>query len=178
MTVNFPDVLTKISTFIFDVDGVLTDGSVVLFPDGEQVRTMNIKDGFALQLAVKKGFKVAIISGGKSEAVKKRLQGLGIFDIYMGQSDKLDAYLELLSIYNLQPDEIAYMGDDLPDYQILEKVALKSCPANAASEILGIANYVSPYHGGDGCVRDIIEKVMRAQDKWFNPDIKDIAHQW
>jgi 3-deoxy-D-manno-octulosonate 8-phosphate phosphatase (KDO 8-P phosphatase) len=178
MKENFPDILSKITTFIFDVDGVLTDGSVVLFPDGEQVRTMNIKDGFALQLAVKKGYKIAIISGGKSEAVKKRLQGLGIFDIYMGQSDKLDAYLELLSIYNLQPDEIAYMGDDLPDYQILEKVALKTCPADAANEILGLANYVSPYKGGEGCVRDIIEKVMRAQDKWFNPDIKDIAHQW
>lgn len=178
MTVNYPDILNQITTFILDVDGVLTDGSVVLFPDGEQVRTMNIKDGFALQLAVKRGFKVAIISGGKSEAVKKRLQGLGIFDIYMGQSDKLDAFLELLSIYNLNPNEIAYMGDDLPDYQILEKVGLKTCPANAAPEIINLCNYVSPLKGGEGCVRDIIEKVMRTQDKWFNPNIKDIAHQW
>ena len=113
---NLLERFARIKTFVFDMDGVLTDGSLIIMPGNEHIRTMNIKDGFALQLAVKKGFKVAIISGGKSEAVKKRLQGLGIFDIYMGQSDKLDAYLELLSIYNLQPDEIAQHFTEVAGY--------------------------------------------------------------
>lgn len=175
---RYPENLTQITTFIFDIDGVLTDGSVILEPTGEQTRTMNIKDGFALQLAVKRGYKVAIISGGKNEIVRKRFTGLGIHDVYMGASDKWDSFDELKLTYNLNNDEIAYMGDDIPDYEIMSKIALPTCPADAASEIKSIAQYISPFDGGKGCVRDIIEKVMRAQGKWFNPAKIDDAKVW
>ncbi len=175
---KYPENLTDITTFIFDIDGVLTDGSVILEPTGEQTRTMNIKDGFALQLAVKRGFKVAIISGGKNEIVRKRFTGLGIHDVYMGASDKWDSFDELKLTYNLKDDEIAYMGDDIPDYEIMSKIALPACPNDAATEIKQISQYISPIAGGKGCVRDLIEKVMRAQDKWFNPEKIDEAKVW
>lgn len=175
---KYPENLTDITTFIFDIDGVLTDGSVILEPTGEQTRTMNIKDGFALQLAVKRGFKVAIISGGKNEIVRKRFTGLGIHDVYMGASDKWDSFDELKLTYNLKDGEIAYMGDDIPDYEIMSKIALPACPNDAATEIKQISQYISPKAGGKGCVRDLIEKVMRAQDKWFNPEKIDEAKVW
>lgn len=175
---KYPENLTKITTFIFDIDGVLTDGSVILEPTGEQTRTMNIKDGFALQLAVKRGYRVAIISGGKNEIVRKRFTGLGIHDVYMGADDKWDSFDELKLTYNLTNDEIAYMGDDIPDYEIMSKIGLPTCPGDAASEIKGIAQYISPINGGKGCVRDVIEKVMRAQNKWFNPEKMDDAKVW
>ena len=175
---NYPEILSQINTFIFDVDGVLTDGSVILMPDGDQARTMNIKDGFALQLAVKQGFIVIIITGGKSETVKKRLEGLGINTIYMGASDKLDVYEEAKLTYNLDENKIAYMGDDVPDYFVMNEVALPTCPSDAAPEIIGIAKYVSPLKGGEGCVRDLIEKVLRAQDKWFTPNQDENKHLW
>ena len=167
---KYPENLTDITTFIFDIDGVLTDGSVILEPTGEQTRTMNIKDGYALQLAVKRGFKVAIISGGKNEVVRKRFTGLGIHDVYMGADDKWDSFDELKLTYNLTDSEIAYMGDDVPDYEIMTNIGLPTCPNDAVTEIKQISQYISPVSGGKGCVRDIIEKVMRAQDKWFNPE--------
>ena len=175
---KYPENLTDITTFIFDIDGVLTDGSVILEPTGEQTRTMNIKDGFALQLAVKRGFKVAIISGGKNEIVRKRFTGLGIHDVYMGAADKWDSFDELKLTYDLKSEEIAYMGDDVPDYEIMSKIGLPTCPNDAATEIKTISQYISPINGGKGCVRDIIEKVMRAQDKWFNPEKIDDAKVW
>ncbi len=159
--------LHKINTFIFDVDGVLTDGSVILMPDGDYVRTMNIKDGFAMQAAVKAGYRLAVISAGRmSEGVKKRLENLGVQDIYLGVSDKKDAYETILFSYHLQAENIAYMGDDLPDYEVMQRAGLAACPADAATEIQAIAHYVSAYNGGKGCVRDLIEKVMRLQGKW------------
>ncbi len=161
--------LHKINTFIFDVDGVLTDGSVILMPDGDYVRTMNIKDGFAMQAAVKAGYRLAVISAGRmSEGVKKRLENLGVQDIYLGVSDKKDAYETILFSYHLQAENIAYMGDDLPDYEVMQRAGLAACPADAAPEIQAIAHYISPNNGGKGCVRDIIEKVMRLHGKW-NP---------
>ena len=175
---KYPENLTDITTFIFDIDGVLTDGSVILEPTGEQTRTMNIKDGFALQLAVKRGFKVAIISGGKNEIVRKRFTGLGIHDVYMGASDKWDSFDELKLTYNLKDNEIAYMGDDIPDFEIMSKISLPACPNDAATEIKQISQYISPITGGKGCVRDFIEKVMRAQGKWFNPEKIDEAKVW
>ena len=175
---KYPENLKNISTFIFDIDGVLTDGSVILEPSGDQTRTMNIKDGYALQLAVKRGYKVAIISGGKNEIVRKRFSGLGIHDVYMGASNKLDSFDELKLTYGLENKEIAYMGDDIPDYEIMSRIGLPTCPNDAATEIKQISQYISPILGGKGCVRDIIEKVMRAQDKWFNPDINDEAKVW
>lgn len=175
---KYPENLTEITTFILDIDGVLTDGTVILEPTGDQTRTMNIKDGYALQLAVKRGYKVAIISGGKNEIVRKRFTGLGIHDVYMGASDKWDAFDELKLTYNLSNDEIAYMGDDIPDYEIMSKIGLPACPNDAATEIKSISQYISPINGGKGCVRDLIEKVLRAQDKWFNPNVNDEAKVW
>jgi len=167
---NFKTKLPKVKAFIFDVDGVLTDGSVTLMPDGEQVRVMNIKDGYALQLAIKKGYKIAIISGGKSEMVRKRLNGLGITDVYLGSHTKIDAYKEYIEIYNLNADEILYMGDDIPDYEVMQQVGVATCPADAAPEIKEISIYISHHKGGKGSVRDVIEQVMRVQNKWMDKE--------
>lgn len=175
---EYPENLKNITTFIFDIDGVLTDGSVILEPTGEQTRTMNIKDGYALQLAVKRGYKVAIISGGSNEIVRKRFSGLGIFDVHMGVSNKIDALDELKLTYNIQNDQILYMGDDIPDYEIMTLVGLPTCPNDAATEIQEIAKYISPINGGKGCVRDVIEKVMRAQNKWFNKENRQDSVKW
>lgn len=175
---NYPEGLSNITTFIFDVDGVLTDGSVILEPTGEQTRTMNIKDGFALQLAVKRGFKVAIISGGKNEIVRKRFSGLGITDVFMGADYKWTSFEELKAKYNLKNEEILYMGDDIPDYEIMSKIGIPTCPNDAVTEIKEVSDYISPKDGGRGAVRDVIEKVMRAQDKWFNPLKKDNSDIW
>ena len=165
---NFKSKLKTVTTFIFDVDGVLTDGSVTLMPDGEQVRNMNIKDGYALQLAVKKGYKIAIISGGKSEMVRKRLNGLGIFDVYLAASSKIETYKEFIELYKLNAEEILYMGDDIPDYEVMQVIGVPTCPSDAATEIKEICIYVSDKKGGKGCVRDVIEQVMRVQGKWFD----------
>ncbi|MFT6746234.1 MAG: 3-deoxy-D-manno-octulosonate 8-phosphate phosphatase (KDO 8-P phosphatase) [Glaciecola sp.] len=170
---EYPQVLSQITTFIFDVDGVLTNGQVIVQENGAQTRSMNIKDGFALQLAVKLGYKVVIISGGKSEAVKTRLQGLGIHDVYLGAADKADVFDEVKITYNLKNEEIAYMGDDIPDLPVMKDVALPCCPNDAAIEILELSKYISDKKGGEGCGRDIIEKVMRAQKKWFNQENLD-----
>ena len=165
---NFKERLTSVKTFIFDVDGVLTDNSVTLMPDGEQVRVMNIKDGYALQLAVKKGFQIAIISGGKSEMVRKRLNGLGITDVFLGAHTKIDTYKEFVEKHQLKEEEILYMGDDIPDYEVMQRVGVPTCPNDAATELKNISIYISDKMGGKGCVRDVIEQTLRAQDKWFD----------
>ncbi len=165
---NFKTKLNRVKAFIFDVDGVLTDGSITLMPDGEQVRIMNIKDGYALQLAAKKGYKIAIISGGKSEMVRKRLNGLGIFDVYLGSHNKIDNYNEFIATYDIQPNEILYMGDDLPDYEVMQRVGIPTCPNDSAEEIKNISIYISDKKGGKGAVRDVIEQVMRLHDNWFD----------
>ncbi len=167
---NFKSKLPRIKAFIFDVDGVLTNGSVTLMPDGEQVRMMNIKDGYALQLAVKKGYKVAIISGGRSEMVRKRLNGLGITDIYLGSHTKMVQYEEFLMQYDLQADEVLYMGDDIPDYEVMRHVGVATCPKDSAPEIKNICIYISDKNGGKGAVRDVIEQVLKVQDNWMNDD--------
>lgn len=163
---NFKEQLHCIKAFVFDVDGVLTDGTVLAMADGEQVRKMNIKDGYALQLAVKKGYTVAVISGGKSEGVIKRLKGLGIQQLYMGVTDKLDSLKELLAIHELERGDVLFMGDDMPDYEVMCYVGLAVCPADAVADIKSISKYCSAYKGGDGCVRDIIEQVMRLHGNW------------
>lgn len=167
---NFKSLLPGVKAFVFDVDGVLTDGSVTLMPDGEQVRKMNIKDGYALQLAVKKGYVVAIISGGKSEMVRKRLNGLGINDIYLGQSDKVEAFKEILEIHRLDASSVLYMGDDIPDFEVMKRVGVPTCPKDAASEIKSLCLYVSEQKGGNGAVRDVIEQVLKVQNKWFDAE--------
>lgn len=155
-----------IHTFIFDVDGVLTNNEVLVTEDGRLLRQMNVRDGLAIKMAVKAGYRVCVITGGKSEGVKTRLEGLGVQDIYLDKQDKLEAYNEFVSIYDLDPEAILYMGDDLPDYPVMRRVGLPTCPRDACSEIIEIAKYISPQNGGDGCARDVIEKVMRLQGKW------------
>lgn len=175
---EYPQILSKINTFIFDVDGVLTNGQVILQKGGEQARIMNIKDGFALQLAAKSGYRVIVISGGKSEEVRTRFNGLGIHDVYLGASDKLEVFEEVKITYNLKEEEIAYMGDDIPDYPVMVNMGLPACPADAAQEIIAISKYVSPFKGGEGCGRDLIEKVMKAQQKWFLQSNDKQAQVW
>jgi 3-deoxy-D-manno-octulosonate 8-phosphate phosphatase (KDO 8-P phosphatase) len=169
---TYKEKFNKISTFIFDVDGVLTDGTVILLPGGEQARKMNIKDGYALQLAIKQGYNICVITGGKSESVKRRLEGLGIKDIYLNVSDKVDRLEDFIYSNHLTYDEILYMGDDMPDYEAMQKVFLPVCPYDAAPEIKSICQYISPYTGGNGCVRDVVEQVLKVQEKWQH--IKDV----
>lgn len=163
---NFKQRLTKISTFIFDIDGVLTDGKVLVMENGEMVRNLNSKDGYAFHQAVLKGYRVVIISGGRNEAVKKALERSGIKDIFIQQQDKLACYSEYRQLHNLSHDEIMFMGDDLPDFEVMRTVGLPACPNDAVQEIRNISIYVSAKRGGEGCVRDIIEQVLKSQGKW------------
>lgn len=166
MEKSYKEILPQIKTFIFDVDGVLTDGTVHVFEDGQLVRQMNIKDGYALKTAVDAGYKVCIISGGTNEGVRSRLIGLGLTDIYLGAHNKIEQFNEILDTYNLKPENILYMGDDIPDYPVMKLVGLACCPKDAVPEIQQISNYVSRKKGGKGCVRDVIEQVLKVQEKW------------
>jgi 3-deoxy-D-manno-octulosonate 8-phosphate phosphatase (KDO 8-P phosphatase) len=167
MNKNFKQLLNKVRCFIFDVDGVLTDGSLILM-QGDQVRTMNIRDGYAMKAAIEAGYNLAIISGGNSPGVRDRLIKLGVIDIYQGVDDKIKSLNEIVSKYNLEDHEILYMGDDLPDYDGMKRSGVPCCPNDAAPEIAEISVYVSHANGGKGCVRDVIEQVMRLHGKWHN----------
>ncbi len=169
--------LKEITTFIFDVDGVMTNGSIIAAESGEFLRTFNIKDGYALQLAVKKGYHVCVISGGSGQAMQKRFSGLGIESAYLGVGDKVKVYQDYLSQHQLQAAEVLYMGDDIPDYNVMKLVGLPTCPADAVAEIKSLSAYISPICGGKGAVRDIIEKVLKVQGQWFdeNPAAADSA---
>ena len=156
----------QVSTFIFDIDGVLTDGTVLVLRDGLQARQMHVKDGLGLQMALNKGYHVFIISGGVSEGSKKRLEFLGIKDIHLGVYDKIAFIAELLAKKNIGWDKVLYMGDDLPDIPVLNKVGLSTCPADAVNEVKAIVKYISPVNGGRGCVRDVIEKVLKVNGQW------------
>ena len=164
--------LTKIKAMAFDVDGVLSTNNVYLLSElGQPARTANIKDGYAMQLAVKRGLNLAIITGGRSEAVRTRYVGLGLQNVFMGVSVKIDCFKRWLDESGLQPDEVLYMGDDIPDYEVMQACGLPCCPADAADEIKSISAYVSPRCGGLGCVRDVIEQVLRAQGKWMGDNV-------
>jgi 3-deoxy-D-manno-octulosonate 8-phosphate phosphatase (KDO 8-P phosphatase) len=166
MEISYKQLLPKISTFIFDVDGVLTNGMLTIMPDGELVRHMNVKDGYAMKTALNKGFRVCIISGGTNQAVKSRLAALGIEDIYLGAHNKIQQYTEIIEKYALKPEEIIYMGDDIPDVPVMQKVGLAACPNDAVPEVQKTAKYISNLKGGEGCVRDVIEQVLKVQGKW------------
>ena len=166
MEKSYKEIMPQITTFVFDVDGVLTDGTVTIFPDGELVRHMNTKDGYALKTAVDKGYNVCIITGGTNEGVRSRLNGLGIRDIYLGARHKVEQLDEYLEINNLKPENVLYMGDDIPDLQVMLQVALPACPKDAVPEIQDISRYISQKKGGHGCVRDVIEQVLKVQDQW------------
>ena len=165
---NFKELLPQITTFIFDVDGVLSTNIVQLLPDEEPIRTANIKDGYALQLAAKKGYKIIIITGGKSRAVEERYGGLGVQDIYMRSSIKMNDFNDVVERYQLTMDEIMYMGDDIPDLEVMMRVGVPCCPCDAAPEVREASVYVSDKTGGNGCARDIIEQVLKAQDNWLD----------
>jgi 3-deoxy-D-manno-octulosonate 8-phosphate phosphatase (KDO 8-P phosphatase) len=156
-----------INTFIFDVDGVLTDGGLHAHADGEQTRVFNIKDGFAMEKAVKAGYNVAIISGIDEKGVRLRLERLGVKDIFLGVKDKLSLFNDYIKEKNLELDSVLYMGDDIPDYKIMKIVGLPTCPDDAVDDIKEVSRYVSPFNGGKGAVRDVIEKAMTAQHKWL-----------
>lgn len=166
MEISYKQILPKINTFIFDVDGVLTNGTLTIMPDGELVRHMNVKDGYAMKNALNKGFRVCIISGGTNEGVRNRLQALGIDDVFLGAHDKIKQYNELVKKYNLKPENVLYMGDDVPDYPVMKLVGLPACPNDAVREIQQVSKYISDKKGGEGCVRDVIEQVLRVQNKW------------
>lgn len=167
---NYKEKLQPITTFIFDYDGVLTDGTVYPSADGEMMRAANVKDGYALQLAVKKGYNIAIISGGQSKTMEKRMEALKITDVFFGVRNKKEVFDKYVKEHQLKIEEILYMGDDIPDYQLLKLVGVSTCPADAAEEILEIVDYISHKPGGKGAVRDILRQVMKLQGKWFDEE--------
>lgn len=164
---NLPEQFKQIKTFVFDVDGVLTDGSLWIMEGGLMVRRMNIKDGYALQLAIRQGYKVVIISGAVSEPVKDRLNRLGVTDIYMGVTNKREVLQNYVATHSLHLQNVLFMGDDIPDYTAMQMTGMPCAPANAAPEIRRISKYISAIAGGHGCVRDVIEKVLKLNDHWL-----------
>ncbi len=166
MEKSFKQFLSNITTVILDVDGVLTNSLVTITTDGQLLRQMNIKDGYALKTAVDAGLRICIISGGKNDGVKTRLENLGIQDVYLGIHDKIEKYHEILDGYQLTKEEVAYMGDDIPDVPVMQLVGLPCCPNDAVQEVKGISKYISHKKGGEGCVRDILEQILKVQGKW------------
>lgn len=164
---NYKEKLHPIRAFVFDFDGVMTDGSVWTYGDRETVRAGNIKDGYAIQYAVKQGYRIALISGATSLSINNRMEALGVSDIFTGCGSKIQTFHQFLETYGLRPEEVVCMGDDIPDYEMMRQAGVAACPADAAIEIQHISDYISPFTGGHGCVRDIIEQVMRLQNKWF-----------
>lgn len=163
---NVLELFKPVTAFVFDVDGVLTDGTVLVLDGGLQARRMNIKDGFALQMALKKGYRVKVISGGNSPEVQDRLEKLGVKDVSMAVLDKKKVLVDFMTGKKLKKEQVLYMGDDLPDLPALHAAGLSCCPADAVSEVRDSVHYISPYKGGETCVRDVIEKVLRLNDNW------------
>lgn len=159
--------LTKIKAIFFDVDGVLSNETIPMHPDGEPMRTVNIKDGYAMQYAVKCGLHLAIITGGTTPSIRKRYEGLGLKDVVLGAAVKISVYEELKAKYGLADEEILYMGDDIPDYEVMTRCGLPCCPSDACPEIKSVSSYISHKSGGNGCARDVIEQVLKAQKLWM-----------
>lgn len=171
---NYKEYLSHISAFIFDVDGVLTDGSMLITSDGDLLRKMNAKDGFAIKAALQKGFSVCIISGGENQGVKQRLENLGITDVYLAVKDKVTVLNSYLQKNGIAAQNALYMGDDIPDIPPMKMVGLPACPADAVPEVKNTARYISHKKGGKGAVRDVIEQTLKVQDKW-NIDHKTVS---
>lgn len=165
---NYKEIMNHIDTFIFDVDGVLTNGTVHITPTGEMLREMHIRDGFAMKAALESGYNVCIISGGSNEGVRIRLRNLGITDIHLGVPDKVETFKDYCHDYGLDAKKVLYMGDDIPDFHVMQLVGLPTCPQDASPEIKAISHYISHKNGGTGAVRDVIEQVMRVQGKWHS----------
>lgn len=162
--------LQHVTTFIFDYDGVMTDGTVYMDSNGDPLRTSNVKDGYALQLAGKLGFHLAVISGAVVTNITKRLNMLGVHDVFTGIPDKVVKLEEYMEHYDLKPEQVVYVGDDIPDLKVMQRVGVAACPADAAPEIRQICHFISERPGGRGCVRDIIEQTLKAQGKWMSAE--------
>ena len=167
---NYKELLKNISTFIFDYDGVLSDGHVLILSNGEHVRSGYVKDGFAIHLALKKNYRVVVISGGTADSMEARCRILGITDVFLSVPDKLQVFKKFTSKNKINAASVVYVGDDLPDLPAMKAAGVAVCPSDAAEEIKAISHYISPYHGGKGCVRDIIEQVLKVQGKWMDND--------
>jgi 3-deoxy-D-manno-octulosonate 8-phosphate phosphatase (KDO 8-P phosphatase) len=162
--------LRKIRAIVFDLDGVLSKSTISLGMDGTPLRTVNIKDGYAIQLGVKMGLNIAIISGCRIDAVRKRYEGLGMTDVYLGAAVKIKVYEEFLAKHDLKEDEVMFMGDDIPDLEVMRRVGCPVCPKDACNEVKEVSIYVSDYEGGCGCGRDVIEQTLKAQGKWLQDE--------
>ena len=169
-TKNFKELLTDVKAFAFDVDGVFSTTVTLLDSNGEMFRTANIKDGYIIQLLAKKGYPIAIITGGNFAGVEKRFEKLGVKDIYLSASEKITALKEFINKYGVDPANVLYMGDDIPDLIPMEYVGIPVCPSDAAEEIKAVSLYISDKKGGEGCVRDVVEQVLRAKGEWLNPE--------
>ena len=167
---NYKEKLKNISTFVFDFDGVLSNGKIIVTSNGDQLRMTDVKDGYAMQYALRKGYRICIISGGYSESMRLRYQGFPQMDIFLNVPDKTKTFTEYLEKNNIQNEQVVYMGDDIPDYEVMQMAGLKTCPSNASIEIQETSHYISHCKGGEGCVRDIIEQTLRCQGRWFKED--------
>jgi 3-deoxy-D-manno-octulosonate 8-phosphate phosphatase (KDO 8-P phosphatase) len=173
MAQSYKERLRAITTVLVDVDGVLTDGTVLIDGSGELLRKLSSRDAYALQYALRKGMRIGVITGSNSTQVRDALQRLGVGDIFLESKNKLVVYGKFIADNDLQDEEICYMGDDIPDYEVMQRVGISACPYDAADEIRGISHYVSPKRGGEGCVRDVIEQIMKVQGTWFAKDAVD-----
>ena len=168
MKTNYKEMLKDISTFVFDVDGVFTDSSVLITTSGELLRKMSVRDGFAVKTAASKGYRICIISGGSNEGVRKRLEGLGVTDIYLGAGQKEDVLKKYMADSKVTKREVLYMGDDIPDIPAMYLAGMVTCPQNAVPEVKALSDYISHLNGGEGCVRDIIQQVLKVHGNWEN----------
>ena len=171
---NFKQLLNDVKYFVFDIDGVLSSTLISTNPDGDQSRTLNAKDGYAIQHAIKNGYRICIISGAKSDSIKKRIESLGVQDVYMETHDKYERIKKYIYENQIPKEFILYMGDDIPDYNAMKEVGVPTCPADAVEEIKEISAYISDFKGGEGCVRDVISQVLKLHGKWMN----DSAFNW
>lgn len=167
---NFKEDLVRVKAFVFDIDGVLSLQTIILSVFGVPNRTVNLRDGYAIQLAVKKGYHIAVISGGHSKEYRKRLQLLGVKDVYLKSRNKIDSFNNFLKKYDLNKSDVLYMGDDIPDFEVMKESGIPVCPSDADSEIKQISAYISDKKGGEGCVRDIIEQVLRLHNNWMDSE--------
>lgn len=168
MEKSYKEYLSAITTFIFDVDGVFTDGSLIITTEGEMLRIMNVKDGYALKVALNKGYNICIITGGTNEGVRLRLEALGVKAVYMGAHHKMEAFEDYLKRNKLSAENVLYMGDDIPDIPPMKNVKIATCPQNAVAEVKSCSHYISHKNGGQGCVRDVIEQVLKVRGDWMS----------
>ena len=169
---NYKAKLHEIKAFVFDYDGVISDGNIWSANDTIIVRSGNVKDGYAMQYALRKGYLIAILSGGSGDSIRSRMKMLGVEDVYLGSHRKKEIFEDFLKDKQLLPEQVLYVGDDIPDYDVMRLVGVSACPADAAEEIKAVADYISHKNGGCGCVRDVIEQVLRLQGQWFHEDAK------